>query len=179
LDFESRVPALIMTIASHPTHALQKPQPEAGTTSPVVQQRPVPTLSLVKTFAEAMFTGKYVAPEIVAQRMAICRQCVMRRITTAGVDWCGACGCRVSRKDREITNLAAYEENLPKWGCKHPLRKKGKGWGAIGGQLSAISSQQAVGVLPNGSGAPLQVADVPRMVSGAARVTPAVPPASP
>jgi hypothetical protein len=145
----------------------------------VVEQRPVPTLGQVKTLAEAMFTGKFVAPEIVAQRMANCRTCDKLRVTPQGVEWCGVCGCRVSRKDREITNLAAYEENLPKWGCKHPLRKKGKGWGAIGGQLSAISSQQAVGVLPNGSGAPLQVADVPRMVSGAARVTPAVPPASP
>ena len=93
-----------------------------------VQARPAPTVAQVKTFAQAIFSGKYAAPEIVAQRMVICRKCDKLRVTPAGVVWCGACGCRVSRKDREITNLAAYEENLPKWGCKHPLRKKGKGW---------------------------------------------------
>ncbi len=94
----------------------------------VVEQRPALTLGQVKTFTQAIFSGKYAAPEVVAQRMAVCRACEKLRVTPTGVEWCGACGCRVSRKDREITNLAAYEENLPKWGCKHPLRKMGKGW---------------------------------------------------
>lgn len=133
-----------------------------------IQQRPVPTLGQVKTFAQAMFSGKFAASDVVAQRMAICRKCDKLRVTPTGVVWCGACGCRVSRKDREITNLAAYEENLPKWGCKHPLRKKGKGWGAISGQLSTI----AIGVPPKGSA-------VPRQVSAASLTVPGAPPKVP
>ena len=93
----------------------------------VTQQRRVPTLKQIKTFAQAVFFGTYASPEVVAQRMAICQRCDMRRVTLGGVEWCGVCGCKVSRKDREIDNVAAYEENLPSWGCKHPLRRQGRG----------------------------------------------------
>lgn len=134
-----------MTIVPHHATVVQKSQPMAGTASPVVQQRPVPTVAQVKNFAMAIFSGKFAVAEIVAQRMATCRQCDKLRVSPAGVEWCGVCGCRVSRKDREITNLAAYEENLPKWGCKHPLRGQGKGWGAISFQLSAVSGDSENG----------------------------------
>ncbi len=104
------------------------PTQQADKPGAVVEQRSMPTLDQVKTIAQAIFSGKYVEAMLVAQRMDICRKCDKLRVTPAGVAWCGACGCRVSRKDREITNLVAYEENLPKWGCKHPKRKEGKGW---------------------------------------------------
>jgi hypothetical protein len=101
---------------------------ESDLATPVVQPRPLPGATQIRTFAQAVLTGKYVAPEIVAQRLAICRRCDKRRVTPTGVEWCGICGCKVARKDRQINNLAAYEENLPKWGCKHPHRREGKGW---------------------------------------------------
>lgn len=93
-----------------------------------IEERRLPTIGQVKHFALAIFRGEFAPAEVVAQRITICRQCDKLRMTSAGIEWCGVCGCKVSRKDREITNLAAYEENLPKWGCKHPLRKQGKGW---------------------------------------------------
>jgi len=101
---------------------------DAARVGGVVERRPLPTPAQVKTLIEAMFTAKRVAPEIIEQRIAICRECDKRRVTPAGVEWCRNCGCKVSRKSKEIMNLAAYEENLPKWGCKHPQRKQGKGW---------------------------------------------------
>ena len=101
---------------------------DAARVGGVVERRPLPTPAQVKTLIEAMFTAKRVAPEIIEQRIAICRQCDKRRVTPQGVEWCRNCGCRVSSKSKEIMNLAAYEENLPKWGCKHPQRKQGKGW---------------------------------------------------
>jgi len=111
--------------------------PVAAVTMPtpvIVQQRPLPRATQIKTFAQAVFIGKYVTPEIVAQRLEICRRCEKRRITPAGVEWCGMCGCKVGDKSRQLDNLAAYEENLPRWGCKHPQRGKGKGWTVTGGE---------------------------------------------
>lgn len=104
--------------------SLQKPQ----TAGEVIQERPPPTMGQVKTFAQAILTGKYVVPEVVAVRLEICRRCEKRRVTPTGIEWCGICGCKVGDKSRQLDNLAAYEENLPKWGCKHPLRRQGKGW---------------------------------------------------
>jgi hypothetical protein len=106
------------------SHALD----EATSVRAIVQHRPLPRAAQIKTFTQAVFTGKYAPVEVVAERVVICRQCGMRRITPAGIEWCGICGCKVGRQDRQIDNLAAYEENLPKWGCKHPLRGQGKGW---------------------------------------------------
>lgn len=98
------------------------------TTATMVRQRPFPRVAQMKTFAQAVVTGKYVSPEVVAMRLEICRRCEKRRVTPAGVEWCGMCGCKVGNKSRQIDNLAAYEENLPRWGCKHPQRGKGRGW---------------------------------------------------
>jgi hypothetical protein len=38
--------------------------------SALVERRPMPTPGQVKTFAQAMFTAKRVAPEVVEQRIA-------------------------------------------------------------------------------------------------------------
>ena len=141
--------------------------------STVVERRPLPTVGQVKTFAQAMFTAKRVAPEIVEQRIAICRQCDKRRVTPAGVEWCRNCGCKVSRKSKEIMNLAAYEENLPKWGCKHPLRKQGKGWPKASPQSSVLSPQSAdssgqrvAGPPPKRAGSSGDIAGLPARVAG-------------
>ncbi len=94
----------------------------------VVEERPTPTVKRGTTLAAAILTGKYVSTEIVEERMATCRTCDFKRVNNRGVEWCGVCGCKVSATHRELTNLVAYEENLPKWGCKHPKRAEGKGW---------------------------------------------------
>lgn len=133
-------------------------QPGAATASSVVQERPTTTLRQVKTFAEAVIAGRYVAAEVVAERVAVCQQCDKKRVTRAGVEWCAVCGCKVSRKEKEVTNLAAYVENLPKWGCKHPLRKKGHGWPLPaastakndGAQSSSVKTSAAQPTVPSG-----------------------------
>ncbi|MCX6908424.1 MAG: hypothetical protein NTY01_10320 [Verrucomicrobia bacterium] len=102
--------------------------------APVVQKRPLPTVAQVKTFAQAILIGKYVPPVMVVKRLEICRRCEKRRVTPVGVEWCGLCGCKVGDKSRQLDNLAAYEENLPRWGCKHPQRGKGKGWPEVSNQ---------------------------------------------
>ena len=81
------------------------------------------------SFAQAVATGKYVSKEIKKQREEECKKCEKKRTDRSGIDFCGMCGCSVSSLSTNIKNLAAYEENLPKWGCKHPLRnRKGFGW---------------------------------------------------
>lgn len=89
--------------------------------------RPAGIIASAATFAQAALTGTYVSDEVRAQREAICATC------DKGVDdkdgrRCSVCGCGVSPRRRKIANLAAYAEELPKWGCKHPERGKGKGW---------------------------------------------------
>jgi len=125
----------------------------------IIQRRPLPTPAQVKTFAQAMFTAKRVAPGIVEQRIAICRQCDKRRVTPQGVEWCRNCGCKVSSKSKEIMNLAAYEENLPKWGCKHPQRKNGEGWEVQGSAFGvAGGSGQTTGSFSQTAGSSGQLA---------------------
>jgi hypothetical protein len=79
------------------------------------------------SFGKAALTGRYVEPRIVQLRIAACSRCDLRQRDERG-DWCGACGCTVSSAERVLTNLAAYEEQLPEWGCKHPRRAEGFGW---------------------------------------------------
>lgn len=70
-----------------------------------------------------MLLSPRVSPEVEAARLAICAQCDRRRVPTNGdPPYCGECDCKVSDEGWRLTNLAAYAENLPKWGCKHPLR---------------------------------------------------------
>lgn len=77
------------------------------------------------TLAKAMATGKYVSDEERDARVAVCRTCEYYNGSN-----CKICGCHTGIKIRiaKILDLAAYEENLPSWGCKHPQRKDGKGW---------------------------------------------------
>ena len=62
---------LTMSNGVPPTHPNKNTRPTSGTTPPLVQRRPVPTLGQVKTFAQAVLFGEYAPPEIVAQRMSI------------------------------------------------------------------------------------------------------------
>jgi hypothetical protein len=97
---------------------------------PATQQRPAPALRQALTLAMALSTAKRVSSETVQARMKTCQACEFRRLDKQGQAWCGVCGCSVSSDDRKIVNLAAYVENLPHWGCKHPKRKEGAGWKA-------------------------------------------------
>jgi hypothetical protein len=93
------------------------------------QRRPAPTLSKAASLAVALLTARRVPLEVIQQRVAICRQCEHRRHDERG-EWCGVCGCGLSDDQRAVRNLAAYEERLPRWGCKHPRRGEGAGWRA-------------------------------------------------
>ncbi len=102
---------------------------EAGDGVPIqTQERRAPTVGQAAAFIEAALTGRYISAEIARERQQTCAGCEFKRVNAEGTGWCGVCGCKVSAREREITNLAAYEENLPKWGCKHPGRAEGKGW---------------------------------------------------
>ena len=90
--------------------------------------RPRKTAQQVKSLGQAIISGKYVAKDVLDERVAICGKCEFLRVAPNGDEWCGICGCKASAEDRKITNLAAYEENLPMWGCKHSKRKTGFGW---------------------------------------------------
>lgn len=75
---------------------------------------------------EAVLFGKIVPFEIMKQRVAICEQCVYSKCDAKGRRFCNLCGCGVSEQ-RVIFNMARFNESR-RWGCKHPLRKRGKGW---------------------------------------------------
>jgi len=94
----------------------------------VLMKQPPISFKKVKSFVQAVFTGKYVSAEIVAERSVICSACEYLRTDPNGLQWCGVCGCKTSAENRKINNLASYEENLPEWGCKHKDRALGKGW---------------------------------------------------
>lgn len=89
--------------------------------------RPRPTAASAMTFAEAAILGKYVSDEVREEREAICATCPYSKVDARG-RYCNICGCGVSSEERQIRNLAAYEENPPNWGCKHPQRSEGHGW---------------------------------------------------
>ena len=99
--------------------------------------RPVPTLRQALSFAQAAITGTYVSEAVRLQRQAICARCPYQRTDKAGDPWCSICGCSVGDR-RQIRNLAAYEERLPQWGCKHPNRAKGDGWAQLNGAPGAF-----------------------------------------
>lgn len=86
----------------------------------------VPTIKQVKTFAKALFTGKKVSLEVMQKRLEICDTCKYQKINDKNEKWCGKCGCKTSANTRLLQNLAAYEENLPQWGCKHELGSRWK-----------------------------------------------------
>lgn len=88
-------------------------------------EKPPVTVAKVASFAEAVLTSPRVSPEVEAERLSICDRCEHRKVPSDGTPpFCGLCGCKVSKEGWQVRNLAHYEENLPKWGCKHPQR----GW---------------------------------------------------
>ena len=109
---------------------VQAPTPGNGgaaTSAAKVVDR-TPTARKILSFAKAALSGKYVSAEIVEERMKACGTCEFRRADREGRASCGICGCGLSAEAKRVTNLAAYEENLPAWGCKHPRRAQGAGW---------------------------------------------------
>ena len=93
-----------------------------------VEEKPTPTIKQMGSFFQALALGKRVSLDVIQERESVCRSCDNARKTEEGELWCGICGCGVAPDDKKIRNLAAYEENLPIWGCKHPERHLGKGW---------------------------------------------------
>lgn len=161
-----------MTDGPHPIPVVQKSQPETGDMDPAVQQCSAPTVTRMKEATRAIFTGKRVTSEVVAQRIAICRRCDKHHAARSGLEWCGVSGHKVSEREGQSDNLAAFEEHLPQWGCKHPLRHDGKGWpnGAAGeGEAEGIVQLKEGDREPKaGKIAPpaAPVAPVPEPVSG-------------
>jgi len=95
---------------------------------PQNQNRDAASMGQMLTFVQASIFGKYVSEEIRQERETRCETCPYKRVDDAGIPWCAICGCGTSNVERQIRNLAAYEENLPYWGCKHPQRHEGAGW---------------------------------------------------
>jgi len=82
--------------------------------------------------AKAILTGENVPPEVLEQRLAICRGCDLVRVkmnhrTKEEMVSCGVCGCKL-KGDRSLVNLARYVET-DEYGCKHP---SGSRWAAAG-----------------------------------------------
>ena len=90
--------------------------------------RPRHTAKDAWNFARAQLTAKRVPKAIVDERMATCEKCEYVRTNATKDKLCGICGCGVELKLKVLKNLVEVEENLPRWGCKHPKRKEGKGW---------------------------------------------------
>lgn len=91
--------------------------------------KPAPTIKQAASFAQAMLTGTLVSEDVLKERLAICAGCdLFREDRKTGVRFCGVCGCGIKAELKRGANLAAFAENLPKWGCKHPARAEGKGW---------------------------------------------------
>lgn len=107
--------------------SLLPPAKSRPVSPPVPPARPAVTVTKALSFARAVLTGRKVSAEVAAARTAICEKCDRVARDDKGM-WCGVCGCPVSAENKRIKNLAAYEENLPAWGCKHPRRADGKGW---------------------------------------------------
>ena len=127
IPIQSRdVPSFPVTLSSSIASSAIHPQ--------MPSTRPALTPGRVASFARAVLTGKYVGQEIVDERIGICSSCEYRRTEPGQTDnhdagtFCGLCGCTLARESKKITSLAAYEENLPTWGCKHPGRVEGRGW---------------------------------------------------
>ena len=100
---------------------------KAGNSEIPKQKRPKAKLSTAASLARAILTGEKVDEATQKARSQICAACDKVREDDKG-PWCGICGCKVAQGDSRLTNLTAYKENLPHWGCKHPERDQGKGW---------------------------------------------------
>lgn len=101
-------------------HAEKSDCPKSKFVQIKVEDRKTPTVRQVLTVAKAMATGKRVEDKsIIEKRLQICRQCEWLRQDSDKNFWCGVCGCKMSDDDKKLLNLAAFEENLPLWGCKY------------------------------------------------------------
>ncbi|MCX6901689.1 MAG: hypothetical protein NT105_23670 [Verrucomicrobia bacterium] len=83
-------------------------------------------IGMAASFTQAWLTARHVPADVRQAREAVCAVCEYR-LTLNGNVSCVLCGCRVNGGG-SIRNLSGYEENLPRWGCKHPARSQGKGW---------------------------------------------------
>lgn len=99
--------------------------------APLTMPRPFPSARQVASFLTALATCPRVSRRVELLRLAICARCeYLRRASDSRLDWCGLCGCKVSLEGWRLASLAAYEENLPHWGCKHPRRGQPQADGA-------------------------------------------------
>jgi len=80
------------------------------------------------TFANALealkviVTRPKVSLEIFKERIETCDSCNRLKQTPQGQTYCGVCKCNITKNQKDILNLAAYKEKLPKHGCLHPFR---------------------------------------------------------
>lgn len=100
-----------------------------------LQLRDIP--GKVASLTKAILTGTRISEERVRKRMEICLACP--HVQVAQISGkpnddehkrinCGICGCRLSAGERELINLAAYEETKD-YGCK---AKGGSKWKKAG-----------------------------------------------
>ena len=82
-------------------------------------------LNKILTALEAVTTGEVVDAETVKQRYEICIKC---NKYNSKLEACNVCGCGVANDRNKLFNLLRYKERLPRYGCKHPRRKRGQGW---------------------------------------------------
>ena len=97
-------------------------------------KRPIPTPEMAKSFLLAITLGEKDTEENFQLKQNICRACDKKKTDKNQVDFCGMCGCSVAGTAWRFLNLCAYKERwehgklTSRYGCKHPLRKFGKGW---------------------------------------------------
>lgn len=94
-----------------------------------VTPRQLSLAALANAFKAAL-TGRRVSEAERDRRGQACSSCEYLRHDKLG-PFCGLCGCTVVGEENRIFNMAAVAESLPDWGCKHPARAAGKGWGMV------------------------------------------------
>lgn len=100
---------------------------QSGQGSIGLMKKPKPTLKKIKTLFQAMLQARKVPIFTRQKRAAKCTGCdLIRKDPTTKKLFCSVCGCASGGGTNKIVNLTVYEENLPKWGCKHPKRGQPK-----------------------------------------------------
>lgn len=100
----------------------------------MADKRPQLTTEMIQDYFKAAFCSNKVSEEVFQDRQQICRSCDKKKTDRFKIDFCGMCGCSVANTRFKIINLCAYEEEwdngklVSRHGCKHPMRKYGKGW---------------------------------------------------
>jgi len=116
--------AFALGVVPPPVEAAAKAKKAAQQAAPAAAaapSKPPVTVAQAASFVQAMLTSPRVTADVVTARLATCIACEHRRIPADRTPpYCDMCGCKVSSQGWQITNLASYQENLPKWGCKHP-----------------------------------------------------------